>query len=194
MTLGARAGPWWLVTDDPKALFRLWSFPVHRWLHSCIYRPVLDFAPRSCSTTKNGDGSNGIINNDAWIGGKRSKLAAVLAVFSVSSLFHEAILFVGMRKTCWPFQTVCLIWCAVHINRWDCSYPVLSYISESDGGGADAATPPSSTARALLANRQAKLGSEWRGWGAVVFYMVTSAPFPVVLEVLAWQWWRLVMR
>lgn len=37
----ALAGPWWLVTDDLRLLFRMWSTPVHRWLAACIYRPIL---------------------------------------------------------------------------------------------------------------------------------------------------------
>lgn len=35
------AGPWWLLADDPSAMYRLWSTPVHRWLVSSIYKPVL---------------------------------------------------------------------------------------------------------------------------------------------------------
>ncbi|CAM9743562.1 unnamed protein product [Sphacelaria rigidula] len=34
-------GPWWLVTDDLRLMFRMWSTPVHRWLAACIYRPIL---------------------------------------------------------------------------------------------------------------------------------------------------------
>ena len=30
----------------------------------------------------------------------------------------------------------------------------------------------------------------WRGWTAVVFYVVTSVPLTLVVDYLVWQWWR----
>lgn len=34
------------------------------------------------------------------------------------------------------------------------------------------------------------MGREWRGWGAVAFYMGTSCPVTLLFDFLAWQWWR----
>lgn len=35
-----------------------------------------------------------------------------------------------------------------------------------------------------------KVGSEWRGWGAVAFFEGCSIPMALVVDFLAWQWWR----
>ena len=35
-----------------------------------------------------------------------------------------------------------------------------------------------------------KVGSEWRGWGAVAFFEGCSSSMALVVDVLAWQWWR----
>lgn len=119
---------------------------------------------------------------------------ALLAVFSCSSLGHEIILFVGMRKTCWPFHTFFLITSALKLSRWDSSYPVLSYISDKSEDIGDLSSIPPPASRAVLGKRKVKVGSEWRGWRPVAFYMVISAPFSVVTAFLGWQWWRHAVR
>lgn len=113
------------------------------------------------------------------------RFLSLLTVFAVSGLLHEATTFVAMRRTCWPFNSFCLITSAHLHLRWDSKYPVLSYVSAASegvaaGGGGRA--------------NKVKVGSEWRGWGAVVFYLGSSCPFSVLVEFLAWQWWRHAMR
>ncbi|CAN0002222.1 unnamed protein product, partial [Hapterophycus canaliculatus] len=39
-------GPWWLVMDDLRDYFRLWSAPVHRWLSKSIQRPMIEAGQR----------------------------------------------------------------------------------------------------------------------------------------------------
>ncbi|CAM9599089.1 unnamed protein product, partial [Ectocarpus fasciculatus] len=39
-------GPWWLVLDDVRDYFRLWSAPVHRWLSETVQRPMIEVGQR----------------------------------------------------------------------------------------------------------------------------------------------------
>lgn len=117
---------------------------------------------------------------------KPRRFLCLLTVFAVSSLLHEATTFVAMRRTCWPFNSFCLIMSAQLHLRWDSKYPVLSYVS--------AASEDDVAAGEGGCGAKAKVGSEWRGWGAVAFYLGSSCPFAVLVEFLAWQWWRHAMR
>lgn len=38
------SGPWWLVMDDLRDYFRMWSAPVYRWLSASVQRPMLEAA------------------------------------------------------------------------------------------------------------------------------------------------------
>lgn len=161
-------------------------------------------------------------------------------VFGFSSLAHEAVTFVAMRRTCWPFNTFSLIFSAAVVAAWDLMYPVRYLITVGDtaspstapsvfsGSGPDQGVSPTQTGvcgpqrkgdtlagamgggagamkttndGGLVAGTNGnmegkkgvllkKVGSEWRGWGAVAFFSGASWPMMLVFNFLAWQWWR----
>lgn len=200
--------------------------------------------------------------------------------FLVSGALHEAVGFVAMRRTLWPFNTLFLAMSASMTPWWDVLFPVLlspapaaaghasaggtaveeeavvvvvgtaavtaasrrsaageAYV-DPDGSGNDSdvhhqygeqssvrhslsgesgenaafGTPGIGTAEELpegsLAVGKPPGGAVgvgvgpcrrrlsrppiggWRGWTAVVFYMVASVPLTLVVDYLLWQWWR----
>lgn len=68
--------------------------------------------------------------------------------FLVSSVVHEAVQFVAMRWTCWPFNTFSLMFAAALISVWDWLFPVRSTIS--DGEGAEQISLPGKNPAAVL--------------------------------------------
>lgn len=187
---------------------------------------------------------------------------SVVCSFLVSGLLHEAVAFVAMRRTFWPFNTLFLAMSASMTPWWDLLFPALpaaarrtaaaggtlktssrpAATAASGGEGAEIVrngdkdssnlepdkgrSPPdlpsdgknvaytvrkaamglpkrsrvegrheagsegegSTTQRRGAANRAA-IGS-WRGWTAIVFYMVASLPLTLTVDYLLWQWWR----
>lgn len=148
-------GPWWLIADDIHGNYRQWSTPVHRWLLSCIYTPMLSSGIKTSPSSSRKelvatssvvagfdsvfeDGvTNGQDANDVSFftyGGKTAtdslstvesrvedagqdlgsqgklrkrraissgrRLLALFFVFIVSSVVHEAVTFIAMRRTC----------------------------------------------------------------------------------------------
>lgn len=180
---------------------------------------------------------------------------ALCCVFSFSSLVHEAVTFVAMRWTCWPFNSFALVTAAIVIASWDAMYPVQYLItpgeaisppptvaaattgkhispknifkssagvSRAGGNGPNNLCPEYSagvscanrnepdnadTHGGMVAGRVAvdggmegrratyrKVGSEWRGWGAVAFFEGCSIPMGLFVDFLAWQWWRQTLK
>lgn len=121
-------------------MFRLWSTPVHRWLFSCVHKPTVDY----CG---GGGGGGGEKEETAEKPSQRQRqrqrrrrrvrVLGMTAAFAVSSAVHEAVTYVAMRKTCWPFNTFCLVFAAFLIAAWDALYPVVSEIAEAGDGGGD---------------------------------------------------------
>ncbi|CAM9768391.1 unnamed protein product [Scytosiphon promiscuus] len=160
-------GPWWLLLDEPDTMFRLWSSPVHRWLSSCIYRPITTYRGPTMSATPptplgrvdRGHRYGGVVAGNAGEcvkdrqqpereqreqqrphppGNPRGwpwrRLLGLLATFVFSSVVHEAVTYVAMRRTCWPFNTFTLVLATVIISGWDSMYPVRSLISDDEEG------------------------------------------------------------
>lgn len=215
-------------------MFRLWSTPVHRWLSSCVYRPTADYGGRKDKKKRK--------PTPRW------RVLGMTAAFAFSSAVHEAVTYVALRRTCWPFNTFCLLFSAVVIAAWDAVYPVRSVISEASGdderepgqsvplkpavpssssslksatendGGSvgENCCPPATGALPVsgalasdgndedsfvvvgeigggnggTGSAKKKPGSEWRGWGAVAFFVGASVVMASVVDFLAWQWWR----
>lgn len=137
--------------------------------------------------------------------------ASVVCSFLVSGVVHEAVAFVAMRRTFWPFNTLFLAVSASMTPFWDALFPVIdvpvspppspppssptSPAVTGEGGvktsveaaAATSPSPPGSAGR----NRKPrpKIGS-WRGWAAVVFYASASVPLTLAVDYLVWQWWR----
>lgn len=207
------AGPWWLLVDEPDTMFRLWSTPVHRWLASCIYRPIADYNRTTASATsptraehaggtgeqpenKQQQGQQQQQQRPPQTGKERRwpwrRAVALLAAFVFSSAVHEAVTYIAMRRTCWPFNSFTLVLATAIISAWDSIYPVKSLISDDDvdevvfGGTVD----DKSVGRTSPVSKYTKAGSKWRGWGAVAFFQGTSYGMGFVVDFLAWQWWR----
>ncbi|CAM9724625.1 unnamed protein product [Ascophyllum nodosum] len=208
------------------------------------------------------------------------RLLALVSVFMFSSVVHEVVLFVAMRRTCWPINSFSLMTSVVFVAAWDKIFPPKYLIhedskrtevegenrnqthalsppararhlaqrnppplthSKSTAGlscKTPAQKPPAETGKraaqstaqysdSAVSNGQLKLnpsntscalsrtpcatgGSEpvskagpekgsvtprpaigsYRGWFAVVFYLVTSLPLTLLVDYLVWQWWR----
>lgn len=113
---------------------------------------------------------------------------AMFFAFVFSSAVHEAMAFIAMRRTFWPFNSFSLILCVVVISRWDRMYPMQCLISvKRDASSTEKVgrqVEGAGTAKKKL------IGSEWRGWGAVAYYEITSLPMALFYDFLSWQWWR----
>eukprot|EP00903_Cladosiphon_okamuranus_P012179 g11422.t1 len=262
-------GPWWLLSDEPATMFRLWSTPVHRWISSCVYRPTVDYY---CGGSGGGEGEE----KEKPSRRRRGRVVGLTVAFVFSSFAHEAVTYVAMRHTCWPFTTFTLLFAIVVIAAWDAVYPVISEIPEEaagdrrggdgddellvapqplplerpapassssssgsragkDGGGCpvgvDASCPQAASGEVPpissysdgngdddensfvviggetclggggggggsgvnRGSKKKKAGSEWRGWGAVAFFMGSSLVAGLAVDFLSWQWWRNVL-
>ena len=236
--------------DDIRDYFRMWSAPVYRWLAASVQRPMLEAGRRAARRRA------GVANGKRAHGSGRSYdhggtifwrwwCASVVCSFLVSGLLHEAVGFIALRRTVWPFNTLFLAMSAAMTPWWDVLFPAVCAKSTADSkstAGLSCKTPaqkppaetgkraaqstaqysdsavsndqlklnPSNTSCALSRTPCATGGSEpvskagpekgsvtprpaigsYRGWFAVVFYLVTSLPLTLLVDYLVWQWWR----
>lgn len=111
----------------------MWSVPVHRWLSACVHWPVLDAAARLYESPVPAPPAADMSNETEAAGGKGNEKKglprgwglSVMCVFGVSMAFHEAVVFVAMRGTCWPFNTFLLTVAGTLILVWDRVFPVF---------------------------------------------------------------------
>ena len=145
-------------------------------------------------------------------------LASVVCSFLASGVLHEAVAFIAMRRTFWPFNTLFLALSASMTPCWDMLFPVLLPPAECTSTGKDignttaikpataTATEPVTVAVAVIGPAAASpnpgescavprvvpgpsIGRP-RGWTAVVVYVVASVPLTLAVDYLVWQWWR----
>lgn len=139
-------------------------------------------------------------------------LASVVCSFLASGVLHEAVAFIAMRRTFWPFNTLFLALSASMTPCWDLLFPVLLPPADRASAGkgiktvsamkpaaltkpvALATTPAAATLDAGESCAVPKMPSNtigrWRGRTAVVVYMVASVPLTLSVDYLVWQWWR----
>lgn len=165
----------------------MWSVPVHRWLSMCVHWPILK------ATSKNK--SNG---TSGWF-------IAVLTTFVVSTVFHEAVLYVAMRGTCWPFNTFLITVAALLALSWDVVFPikkkqqllsnppVVPAVSGGNGGG-DASTGGGTGASLGAGDGSVQCVSPFgqRGMASAVTFCVLVQLSPLICDGVAWLWWRSV--
>lgn len=126
--------------DDLRDYFRMWSAPVYRWLAACVQRPILEAGRRAARQRlnvaggKRGRGSGGRIYWRWWF-------ASVVSSFLVSGLLHEAVGFIALRRTVWPFNTFFLALSATMTPWWDVLFPAVR--SWSTAGGSSPTLEPS---------------------------------------------------
>lgn len=226
--------------DDPRDLIRMWSVPVHRWLCSSVHWPVLGAAEaRSAklNENQNGNGDNtttdshcNTSNTDAdkalleAVGVRKVKrippgwTLAVLSTFAVSMIFHEVIMYVAMRGTCWPLNTFLLTVAGTFILFWDAAFPLLegdgggellagsSVSGGGDGGDGDAVGMAGEAVAATTSNNReagkdggiVKAGRSvnafgGRGLAAAVAFTVAVQISGFIADYSGWLWWRHVL-
>ncbi|CAM9534927.1 unnamed protein product [Ascophyllum nodosum] len=128
-------GCWWLVLDDPRKAFRMWSAPVHRWLAACVYKPMLQATTARHNamvgsnksgkqplpeSKKKSAGGNHVVNRASTAGW----VFSVLVTFLVSIVFHEAIVLVAYGGAFFPFNTFLLTVTAALFLSWETIFPV----------------------------------------------------------------------
>ncbi|CBJ31665.1 Sterol or diacylglycerol O-acyltransferase [Ectocarpus siliculosus] len=189
-------GCWWLLFDEPRDFLRMWSTPVHRWLSTCVHWPMLEL----CSTSDEGvDGTKSppsaeLSTATAEVAGDPSKwtwVPAVLATFVVSGVFHEAVVYIAMRGTCWPFNTFLLCVGGVLVIFWDIVFPLpdLKPSSESEGG-----SPPQTAT--LSPRNEGGAGKKvvraygHRGRMSAAAFCVSVQLSAFIADCAAWLWWR----
>lgn len=131
-------------------------------------------------------------------------LAAVAATFVVSGIYHEAIVYVAMRGTCWPFNTFLLVVAGGLVTLWDIVFPLIA----GRGNGHAAALAGEEKANggvgggaedAAAAGNGKEVGVKMvRPYGARG--MLSAAMFSVLVQMsaficdcAAWLWWRHVL-
>lgn len=139
-------------------------------------------------------------------------LASVVCSFLASGVLHEAVAFIAMRRTFWPFNTLFLALSASMTPCWELLFPVLRPPAERastfKGIGNVAAVKPAALTKPVAATTTPAAATldagescavpkvpsntigRWRGWTAVVVYMVASVPLTLSVDYLVWQWWR----
>lgn len=209
-------GCWWLIFDDPRYFLRSWSVPVHRWLSACVHWPMLEAAGAGApfrteaKQGRNGDAARDDEKEDTDVGkdtdkpppplpsSKKGWLLAVLATFVVSAVFHEAVVYVAMRGSIWPFNTFLLTVAATLVVAWDSIFPppkhgkrpILSDLSsdgcgDSRGGGGVVATAEEKSAEGSLVRTH-----RGRGIVAALAFTVLIQLSAFICDIAAWLWWR----
>lgn len=211
-------GCWWLIFDDPRHFLRMWSVPVHRWLSACVHWPMLEAAAGAgapfrteAKHGRTGDAAGDDDKDDTDVGkdtdkplpplasSKKGWLPAVLATFVVSAVFHEAVVYVAMRGSVWPFNTFLLTVAGALVLAWDSVFPppkhdkrpVLSDLS-SDGCG-----DPRGGGGGVVATAEGKRAEgspvrthRGRGIAAALAFTVLTQLSAFICDIAAWLWWR----
>ncbi|CAM9425855.1 unnamed protein product [Scytosiphon promiscuus] len=173
-------GCWWLLFDEPRDFMRMWSTPVHRWLSAYVHLPTMELARRWSGSSGRSKGST----VTTW-------LPAVVATCVVSGVYHEAVVYVAMRGTCWPFNTFLLCVAGVLIITWDVLFPARSNAGASpspDGGsGADAASSDTGGGGGKV--KKVRVYGE-RGMLSAVMFTILVQLSAFIADGAAWLWWR----
>lgn len=214
----------------------MWSVPVHRWLSSCVHWPMLEAAARRSGASAServaatpvkagyGRGTHTPTRDGAgkWAeggGGVNAKPAAVSgwlpavgATFVVSGVYHEAIVYVAMRGTCWPFNTFLLVVAGGLVTLWDLIFPLIEERGNghavalagegkaNDGIGGDGVCGVGGTAdtAAAVGNDKGAAVKTVRPYGArgmlsAVMFSVLVQLSAFICDCAAWLWWRQVL-
>ena len=102
----------------------------------------------------------------------------MLATFFVSGVFHEAVVYVAMRGTCWPFNTFLLCVAGLLITTWDLVFPPLHF-REAEGGGGSGGE----AAKVVRAYGD-------RGMASICSFSVLIQLSAFIADTAAWLWWR----
>ena len=207
----------------------MWSVPVHRWLSSCVHWPMLEAAARRSGASasegvaatpvkaENGRGAHTPTGDGAgkWAEGGGGEvnakpaavsgwLQAVGVTFVVSGVYHEAIVYVAMRGTCWPFNTFLLVVAGGLVTLWDLAFPLIEgrgnghavalagevKANHGIGGTADTAVAVGNGKGAAVKTVR-PYGA--RGMLSAVMFSVLVQMSAFICDCAAWLWWRHVL-
>lgn len=183
----------------------MWSTPVHRWLFAHVHLPTMKLA-RSWTTRGSSKGST----MTTW-------LPAVVATCVVSGAYHEAVVYVAMRGTCWPFNTFLLCVAGVLLLTWDVLFPARSKAENNHSpgvkpsaatvaagsdtgsredkqegdhdGGKSANAASSATAVGGREVKRVRVYGE-RGMVSVIMFNILIQLSAFIADGAAWLWWR----
>lgn len=130
-----------------------------------------------------------------------SWLAAVLPTFVVSGVFHEAVVYVAMRGTCWPFNTFLLCVAGLIITSWDYVFPIIRPAAANlESGSCDGSevlgqqTKMEETSGGRVAAGAVKVVRACGDRGplsvVVLNFAINSSIF--ICDCAAWLWWRYI--
>lgn len=108
-------------------------------------------------------------------------LVAVLSVFAVSIAFHEAVVIVAFRATCWPFNTFLLCIAMGMVISWEGAFPSIGKQHHS----------PVEAGRVEGGSVAGPFGARGLGAAVTFSYLVQSAA--LISEYVGWLWWRNVL-
>lgn len=138
----------------------MWSVPVHRWLSSSVHWPLLD----AFAAAERKSGNNDSINGAGGHAPRPGWVRAVVCVFGISIIFHEAVVYVAMKGTCWPFNTFLLTVGVVLMLSWDKTFPVLEGSESSSETASSVATSAAVPKEdRAVASRKGRSGSNGSG-------------------------------
>lgn len=169
--------------------------PVHRWLSACVHWPMLELTRGAGPPPSPTETAAAATTTATTTVSKRRWLLAVLATFLVSGVFHEAVVYVAMRGTCWPFNTFLLCVAGVLVTTWDLVFPPLQFRparnapvrSPSSAGGSEVSdkgrTDGGADAKVVRAYGD-------RGKASVFFFFVLLQLSAFIADSAAWLWWR----
>lgn len=164
----------------------MWSVPVHRWLASRVHWPMLKSAAAAASrkvdAAENGSGVQHESGAEKLNGqSPPGRVRALMATFFVSAFFHEAVMFVGMRGTCWPFNTFLVSVAAILVTFWDSVYP-LEEEDQQPQVLAPSAEKKGATGVIRAYGR--------RGLASAAAFSLLAQMSITIADVVAWLWWR----
>lgn len=130
---------------------------------------------------------------------------ASTSVFVVSAVFHELVSYVGMRGTCWPFNTYLISVAGTLFLVWDTIFPLpvkqalppKSPEPTIDMGPSPAAPPSgvigNDAADNIRRDRRAVSPIGERGWLAAAVFMLLVQLSWIIIQYGGWLWWRTVL-
>lgn len=131
-------------------------------------------------------------------------LAAVTATFVVSGIYHEAIVYVAMRGTCWPFNTFLLVVAGGLVTLWDLVFPLivgrgnvhaaaLAREEKANGGVAGGAEDAAAAGNCKGVGVKMVRPYGARGMLSAAIFSVLVQMSAFICDCAAWLWWRHVL-
>lgn len=193
-----------MLFDEPREFMRMWSTPVHRWLSAHVHLPTMALARTWTSNGRTNNNTKAASPQEVTSAGKPTArystlttwLPAVVATCVVSGVYHEAVVYVAMRGTCWPFNTFLLCVAGVLIMTWDVVFRVRTKNPDPEqaknGEKQEGINTTDSDAVGGGGGSKVKMVRAYgeRGMVSVVMFNVLVQLSAFIADGAAWLWWR----